>query len=59
MMCSLDRLYINFSCAHVRVHKPLEELVATFHKLFDVKIKDTKALAVEAAKRYNFLPGAI
>jgi hypothetical protein len=38
---------------------PPEELVATFHKLFDVKIKDTKALAVEAAKRYNFLPGAI
>lgn len=38
---------------------PPEELVATFHKLFDGKIKDTKALAVEAAKRYNLLPGVI
>ena len=26
---------------------------------FDGKIKDTKALAVEAAKRYNLLPGVI
>ena len=33
---------------------PPEELIATFHKLFDEKIKDTKALAVQAAKRYNF-----
>ena len=33
--------------------------VATFHKLFDGKIKDTKALAVEAAKRYGLLPGLI
>ena len=38
---------------------PPEQLVATFHKLFDGKVKDTKALAVEAAKRYNLLPGAI
>ena len=28
-------------------------------KHFDGKIKDTKALAVEAAKRYNLLPGVI
>jgi hypothetical protein len=32
------------------------ELVATFHKLFDAKIKETKALAARAAKRYNLLP---
>ena len=38
---------------------PPEELIATFHKLFDEKIKDTKALAVQAAKRYNLLPGII
>ena len=38
---------------------PPEELVATFHKLFDVKIEATKALAVEAAKRYDLLPGVI
>ena len=38
---------------------PPEELVATFHKLFDAKIKDTKALAVEAAKRYTLLPELI
>ena len=38
---------------------PPEELVATFHKLFDAKIEETKALAVEAAKHYNLLPGAI
>ena len=38
---------------------PPEELVATFHRLFDGEIKDTKALAVEAAKRYGLLPGLI
>ena len=37
----------------------LHPSVATFHKLFDGKIKDTKALAVEAARLYNLLPGAI
>jgi hypothetical protein len=35
---------------------PPTELVATFHKLFDAKIKETKALAARAAKRYNLLP---
>ncbi len=38
---------------------PPEELVATFHQLFDGKIKETKALAAEAAKRYGLLPGLI
>ena len=38
---------------------PPEELIATSHKLFDKQIKDTKALAVEAAKRYGLLPGLI
>ena len=38
---------------------PPEDLVATFHKLFDGKIEKTKALAVEAAKRYGLLPGSI
>jgi hypothetical protein len=38
---------------------PPEELVATFHKLFDGKIKDTKARAVKAAQRYGLLPGVI
>ena len=38
---------------------PPEELVATFDNLFDRKIKDTKAFAVEAAKHYNLLLGAI
>ena len=33
-----------------------EELVATFHKLFDGKIKETKAMAAQAAKRYGLLP---
>jgi len=32
-------------------------LVATFHKLFDGKIKETKSAAVEAAKFYGLLPG--
>ena len=35
---------------------PPEELVATFHKLFDGKIKETKAMAAQAAKRYGLLP---
>ena len=38
---------------------PPEDLVATFHKLFDGKIEATKALAVEAAKRYGLLPGSL
>ena len=38
---------------------PPEELVATFHKLFDGKIKETKSAAAEAAKRYGLLPGLI
>ena len=38
---------------------PPEELVATFHKLFDGKIKETKSLAAQAAKRYGLLPGLI
>jgi hypothetical protein len=38
---------------------PPEELVATFHLLFDAKITNTKALALEAAKHYNLLPGKI
>jgi hypothetical protein len=35
---------------------PPEELVATFHKLFDGKIKETKTMAAQAAKRYGLLP---
>ena len=35
---------------------PPEQLVATFHKLFDGKIKETKAKAAQAAKRYGLLP---
>ena len=38
---------------------PPEELVATFHKLFDGKIKETKSAAAQAAKRYGLLPGLI
>ena len=38
---------------------PPEELVATFHKLFDDKIKKTKALAADHAKHYGLLPGMI
>ena len=38
---------------------PPEELVASFHKLFDGKIKDTKSLAAQAAQRYGLLPGLI
>ena len=38
---------------------PPEDLVATFHKLFDEKIKETKSAAARAAKRYGLLPGLI
>ena len=38
---------------------PPEALVASFHKLFDGKIKDTKSLAAQAAQRYGLLPGLI
>ena len=38
---------------------PPEELVATFHKLFDGKIKETRSVAAQAAQRYGLLPGLI
>ena len=38
---------------------PPEDLVATFHKLFDEKIKETKSAAAQAAKRYGLVPGLI
>ena len=38
---------------------PPEELVATFHKLFDEKIKKTKTQAAKAAQQYGLLPGLI
>ena len=38
---------------------PPEELVATFHKLFDEKIKKTKSAAAQAAKHYGLIPGLI
>ena len=37
---------------------PPEDLVATFHKLFGEKIRETKALAQEQATRYGLLPGS-
>ena len=36
---------------------PPEELVSTFRKQFSTQIEETKALAVQTAKRYNLLPG--
>ena len=41
------------------VNSAKEELVATFHKLFDDKIKKTKAQAKKLAKHYGLLPGMI
>ena len=38
---------------------PPEDLVATFHKHFDEKIKETKSAAAQAAKRYGLIPGLI
>ena len=38
---------------------PPEDLVATFHKLFDEKIKKTKTRATKAAQQYGLLPGLI
>ena len=38
---------------------PPEDLVATFHKLFDEKIKTTKTRATKAAQQYGLLPGQI
>ena len=36
---------------------PPEELIATFHKLFDEKIEATRSAAAAAAERYGLLPG--
>ena len=38
---------------------PPEDLVSNFKKLFDGKIKDTKAQAVRLARQYNLLPGHV
>ena len=38
---------------------PPQDLVATFHKLFDEKIKETKSAAAQAAKRYGLVLGLI
>ena len=38
---------------------PPEDLVATFHKLFDEKIKKTKTRATKAAQQYGLLPELI
>jgi len=38
---------------------PPEQLVDTFHKLFDGKIEETKSMAAHAAKHYGLLPGLI
>ena len=38
---------------------PPQELVATFHKLFDEKIQKTKTRAAKLAKQYGLLPGQI
>ena len=38
---------------------PPEDLVANFRKLFDAKIKRTKAQAIDAAKQYGLLPGLL
>ena len=36
-----------------------QDLVANFQKFFDGNVKDTRALAVQAARRDNSLPGPI
>ena len=58
-LASLKSVGLTDKVREVIEQGPPEELVATFHKLFDEKIKDTKALAVEAARRYKLLPGCI
>ena len=35
---------------------PPEDLVTTFYKLFDTKIKNIKVEAIRAAKHYGLLP---
>ena len=38
---------------------PPQDLVATFHQLFDEKITNTKKLAAKLAEQYGLLPGMI
>ena len=38
---------------------PPEDLVANFQKLFETKMRDTKALAMRLAKEYDLLPGRV
>jgi len=38
---------------------PPEDLVANFKKLFETKMRDTKALAMRLAKEYDLLPGRV
>ena len=38
---------------------PPEDLVSNFKKLFETKMRDTKALAMRLAKEYDLLPGRV
>ena len=58
-LASLQSVGLTDKVRNIIEQGPPEDLVANFHKLFDGKIKDTKALAVRAAKHYNLLPGCI
>ena len=58
-LASLQSVGLTDKVRNIIEKGPPEDLVANFHKLFDAKIKATKALAVEAAKHYNLLAGCI
>ena len=58
-LASLKSVGLTDKVREVIEQGPPEELVSTFQKLFREKIEDTKALAVQAAKHYNLLPGLI
>ena len=58
-LATLQSVGLNDKVRDIIEQGPPEELVANFRKLFDEKIKDTKAEAVRAAKHYNLLPGLL
>ena len=58
-LASLQSVGLTDKVRNIIEKGPPEDLVANFHKLFDAKIKATKALAVKAAKHYKLLAGCI